>query len=136
GAVPLLCGAALLTQVGVDSAPGEVALCCVLVGLGMGLIASPALIAAQSSVDWSERGVVTGANAFARAIGSAVGVAVFGALANAALGGAAADETVTGTPGAAQLADSVAPVFVAVLVCAVLLVSCVCLIPNRPAAAG
>ncbi len=136
GAVPLLCGAALLTQVGKDSAPWQVAVCCVLVGLGMGLIASPSLIAAQSSVEWSERGVVTGANAFARAIGSAVGVAVFGALANAALGGAVADETTTGAPDAAQLAASVAPVFVAVLVCAVLLVSCVCLIPNRPVATG
>jgi len=136
GAVPLLCGAALLTQVGVESAPWQVAVCCVLVGLGMGLIASPSLIAAQSSVEWSERGVVTGANAFARAIGSAVGVAVFGALANAALGGAAADETTMGAPDAAQLAASVAPVFVAVLVCSALLVSCVCLIQNRPAAAG
>lgn len=134
--MPLLCGAALLTQVGKDSAPWQVAVCCVLVGLGMGLIASPSLIAAQSSVEWSERGVVTGANAFARAIGSAVGVAVFGALANAALGGAVADETTTGAPDAAQLAASVAPVFVAVLVCAVLLVSCVCLIPNRPVATG
>ncbi|MEU5840860.1 MDR family MFS transporter [Rhodococcus sp. NPDC047139] len=132
GAVPLLSGAALLARVGVDSSAWYVALCCVLVGLGMGLIASPALIAAQSSVDWSERGVVTGANAFARAIGSAVGVAMFGALANTALRDEASDGAVTVSPDAAQLAASATPVFVAVLVCAGVLVSCVCLIPNRP----
>lgn len=129
GAVPLLIGAALLTRVGTESTPWEVAGCCILIGLGMGLIASPALIAAQSSVEWAERGVVTGANAFARALGSAVGVAVFGALANAALtrSGAADDGSV---PNPEQIAASVAPVFTAVLVCAVVLALCVALIPN------
>ena len=136
GAVPLVCGTAMLTQVGVGSSPWYVAACCVLVGLGMGLIASPSLIAAQSSVDRSERGVVTGANAFARAIGSAVGVAVFGALANAALPDADSNGPGAASPDAAQLAASVTPVFGAVLVCAVVLVACVSLIPNRPVPAG
>ncbi|TCN47321.1 MFS transporter [Rhodococcus sp. SMB37] len=130
GAVPLLTGTALLTQTGPDSTPWQVAGCCVVIGLGMGLIASPSLIAAQSSVEWSERGVVTGANAFARSIGSAVGVAVFGALANAAL---TRSGVVDGaTPDAGQLASSVSPVFTAVLVCALVLSACVALIPNRP----
>ncbi len=130
GAVPLLAGALLLTRLGVGSSPWDVAGSCVLIGLGMGLIASPALIAAQSSVEWDERGVVTGANAFARALGSAVGVAVFGALANTALSRSdmSAEEAV---PDATQLADSVAPVFTAVLVCAAILTFCVALIPNR-----
>ena len=43
----------------------------------------PSLIADQSPVAWDERGVVTGTNLFARSIGSADGVAIFGALANA-----------------------------------------------------
>ena len=64
---------------------------CFVVGAGLGLTASPTLIAAQSSVDWGERGVVTGANLFARSIGSAVGVAVLGAIVNGALGGQGAD---------------------------------------------
>jgi hypothetical protein len=46
----------------------------------------PTLIAAQSSVDWNERGVVTGNNMFARSLGSAVGVAIFGAIANSIFG--------------------------------------------------
>lgn len=129
GSVPVIGGAVLLTQVGAQSSVWYVALCCVLIGLGMGLVASPSLIAAQSSVQWDERGVATGANAFARSIGSAVGVAVFGALANATLGGAAPGEV----PDPALLADSVGPVFVAVAVAAVALAAASSIIPNRPA---
>jgi EmrB/QacA subfamily drug resistance transporter len=59
-----------------------VAITCFIIGLGMGLIAVPTLIAAQSSVGWDQRAVVTGANLFFRSLGSAVGVAIFGAIAN------------------------------------------------------
>ena len=52
-----------------------------VIGFGLGWTAAPSLIAAQASVDWSERGVVTGINVFARSAGSAIGVAVFGAIA-------------------------------------------------------
>ena len=54
-----------------------------VMGLGFGYVASPAIVAAQSSVGWRQRGVATGATLFARSVGSAVGVAAFGALANA-----------------------------------------------------
>jgi EmrB/QacA subfamily drug resistance transporter len=63
-----------------------VTVACFVIGLGMGLIAVPSLVAAQSSVEWNERGVVTGAQLFSRSIGSAVGVAIFGAIANALIG--------------------------------------------------
>ncbi len=93
-----------------------VGLSCFAIGLGMGLVASPSLIAAQSSVGWGERGVVTGANMFARSIGSAVGVAVLGALVNARLDGAEALEDPT------LFGDAVTQVFVAVVGVAVALV--------------
>jgi Na+/melibiose symporter-like transporter len=60
---------------------------CLVVGLGLGTVATPTLIAGQSSVGFAERGVVTGSNTFLRSVGSAVGVAVFGAVANGVLGG-------------------------------------------------
>jgi EmrB/QacA subfamily drug resistance transporter len=60
-----------------------VAVSCFVIGVGMGLSAVPTLIAAQSSVEWNQRAMVTGANLFSRSIGSAVGVAIFGAVANA-----------------------------------------------------
>jgi EmrB/QacA subfamily drug resistance transporter len=59
-----------------------IAVVCFVLGFGMGLVASPALVAAQSSVEWGERGVVTGTNMFARSVGSAIGVAILGAIAN------------------------------------------------------
>ncbi len=92
-----------------------VAISCFVVGLGLGLVATPTLIAAQSSVGWSERGVVTGTNLFARSIGSSVGVAIFGAIANAIIAGAPGGVHDPSTVEAASGA-----VFLAVAVCAVL----------------
>lgn len=62
--------------------PFMIAAIAFFLGFGLGWTAAPTLIAAQSSVDWSERGAVTGMNAFARSAGSAVGVAIFGAISN------------------------------------------------------
>ena len=56
-----------------------------LLGAGLGLSSAPSLIAAQASVGWGQRGVVTGMNAFARSAGSAVGVAILGAISNAVI---------------------------------------------------
>lgn len=75
-------GAASLVAASATPNPWTAALACFIVGLGLGLVASPTLIAAQSSVPWAERGVVTGAILFLRSMGSAVGVAIFGAIAN------------------------------------------------------
>ncbi len=78
-------GAAALALTAPLASIGLMAGTCFLVGLGLGLVATPALIAAQSSVGWERRGVVTGASLFLRSIGSALGVAVFGAIANGVL---------------------------------------------------
>lgn len=58
----------------------------VLIGAGFGLLSTSMLVGAQSSVDWRNRGVVTGANMFSRYLGQSFGVAVFGAIFNASLG--------------------------------------------------
>lgn len=75
-------GAVSLWVTSAVPAVASVAGSCFVVGLGLGLVATPTLIAAQASVAWNERGVVTGTNSFSRSIGSAVGVAIFGAVAN------------------------------------------------------
>ncbi len=54
-------------------------------GIGLGLSSSPLIVAVQSVVGWDRRGVVTATNMFFRSIGSAVGAAVFGAIANTTL---------------------------------------------------
>jgi len=93
-------------------------------------VASPSLIAAQASVGWAERGVVTGTNMFARSIGNAVGIAIFGAVANGIIfsrGGDADPRAVTaGASG----------VFIAVLLAAVLTVLAALFMPKVRAEAA
>jgi MFS family permease len=56
-----------------------------VLGIGLGLISVSTVVAVQSTVGWGRRGVVTGTNMFIRTLGSAVGVAVFGSIANGRL---------------------------------------------------
>ncbi|SHK43734.1 drug resistance transporter, EmrB/QacA subfamily [Pseudonocardia thermophila] len=79
-------GSAFLLTLDEETPVLLVAAFCAFIGLGMGFTVAPTVIASQSSVGWSERGVVTAANMFLRSTGSAVGVAVFGAIANATVG--------------------------------------------------
>lgn len=58
----------------------------VMLGAGFGLLSTSLLVGAQTTVDWRNRGVVTGANMFSRFLGQSFGVAVFGAIFNASLG--------------------------------------------------
>ncbi|MGO4690037.1 MDR family MFS transporter [Glaciibacter sp. 2TAF33] len=120
GMVFALIGTAVLAAFASSPRLVVVAVSCFVVGLGMGLVATPSLIAAQSSARWNERGVVTGTNMFARSIGSAVGVAVFGALANAVF--AASGASSGGRHDASVVTQAAGAVFIAVLVCAVLTV--------------
>lgn len=85
GALFTIAGGLWLLTVGPDASIWHLGAPCFLMGLGFGYVASPGLVAAQSSVPWASRGVATGANMFARSVGSAVGVAIFGAVANSVL---------------------------------------------------
>jgi EmrB/QacA subfamily drug resistance transporter len=82
GAVIALAGTLLTLTIDGDSSLWWVAVPCFVMGFGFGFSAAPAVILAQSAVDWQSRGVTTGATMFARSMGSALGVAVFGALVN------------------------------------------------------
>ncbi|MFI2284666.1 MFS transporter [Nocardia beijingensis] len=108
------------------SALWQVAASCFVIGTGMGLVATPTLIAAQTSAEWTERGVVTSANMFARSIGSAVGVAVFGAIVNSRVGH-------TDHPEPATLASAVHLVFVTITAMAVVMLVASAMMPRRSA---
>ncbi len=124
-----------------------------LTGIGMGLSSSPVVVAIQSVVGWDRRGVVTGTNMFCRAIGSAIGAAVFGAIANATLADRFAhppagvtgplpngvDETATALERSGPAADFARDslyaashnVFLALAVTAVLIALSLALLPRR-----
>jgi len=133
GAVVLVGGAVMLWLISPQSSVWQLAATCFVVGLGLGLCAAPTLIAAQAAVDWSRRGVVTGTNMFARSIGSALGIAAFGAIANASLS--------TRIGGHATTAASIPPealdpalhqVFVGSAVVAAVLLLAVAIMPRTP----
>lgn len=126
GGLVAVVGTALMMTLDAQSSLWSVGGFCFLIGLGLGLVASPTLIAAQSSVGWEDRGVVTGTNLFSRSIGSAVGVALFGAIANGVI-------SRSGFPD--DSAGAVAPashsVFVAVAVLCVAMAAAVLLLPRQ-----
>ncbi|MCW2770303.1 MAG: major facilitator superfamily 1 [Aeromicrobium sp.] len=132
GSAFVVVGAAVLLLVGQDSSIWHLAAGCFVVGIGLGFIASPVLVAAQSSVDWTTRGVVTGTNMFGRSVGSALGIAVFGAIANAAVsarvGGSHPDlEHLAGS----VLAPSIHEVYVGAAVAAVVMIAAIAIIPRH-----
>jgi MFS family permease len=127
GSAIALLGIAVLVLTAASPSVSLVAASCFVAGLGLGLVATPSLIAAQSSVGWNERGVVTGANLFSRSIGSAVGVAIFGAVANGIF--AASGERV---PDTATVISAASAVFLAVGVTAALTVVAVVSMPRTP----
>lgn len=135
GGIILVASTALLafsTTWGLELWPAlaSVALICFVIGVGFGFSALPSLIAAQSSVEWNERGVVTGTQMFFRSIGQTVGAAVLGAIANSViLGlGGAEDDPGTMTAAAGWVFSSVA------VVAALLLVAAIAMPRDRPAA--
>ena len=132
GAALLLVGTGLLLTVGIESTVLHLAAACFFVGVGLGLIASPTLVAAQSSVGWETRGVVTGTNMFARSVGSAVGIAVFGAIANAAVAGRGGDVTgdLDRLP-AAVLDPALHDVFVGSTIAAAVMLVALTVVPRR-----
>jgi EmrB/QacA subfamily drug resistance transporter len=124
----VMLGTVVLAAAASSPSVAVVATGCFVVGLGLGLVATPALIAAQSSVEWNERGVVTGANLFSRSVGSAVGVAIFGAVANAIF---AASGRSGLDPATVESASSA--VFLAVVITASLTVVAAAAMPRTPA---
>jgi EmrB/QacA subfamily drug resistance transporter len=129
-------GASLLLLVGPGSSILVLAAPCFVMGLGFGLVASPAIIAVQSAVSWQQRGVATGSTMFSRSIGSAVGVAIFGAIVNAVVasnlsGGVPDLEHLT----PAVLEPAIHAVFVASAIVAVGLLVVGLLMPRRIEAA-
>ena len=133
GAGVIIIGAALLALLSPGSSVWQVAATCFVLGYRHGTGASPTLISAQSAVDWERRGVVTGTNVFARSMGSALGIAVFGAIANASLSQRLGGHNFCHRRAipVSVLEPALHKVFLAAGVVAVLLLAAVLIMPNR-----
>src|SRR3954447_23031317 len=83
----LVAGFAAGLALSADSSLWAVAGVCFLAGVGLGLVASPTMVAVQSSVGRDERGLVTGTAMFSRSLGSAVGVGALGSVVPAVTAG-------------------------------------------------
>jgi MFS family permease len=132
GSVLGLVGSLLLLTLDGDSSLFHLAVPCFVMGLGFGFAVAPSVIAAQSAVGWESRAVTTGVTMFARTVGSAIGVAVFGALVNARVTGAGGH----GSPdlehlSPAILEPAIRTVFVGSAIVAVALVAVSLLMPRR-----
>lgn len=86
GVAFLIGAAAVFWTLGQDAGIVHVAVASLLTGVGLGLLSNSMMIGVQSIVGWERRGVLTGAMMFTRTIGTALGAAVFGGVANASLG--------------------------------------------------
>jgi EmrB/QacA subfamily drug resistance transporter len=124
GGVISVAGCLLLALfVGSGSGVWRVAVASFVLGTGLGFASVSTVVAVQSVVGWGSRGVVTGSNMFIRTLGSAVGVAVFGSIANGRLAHR------THTP--AAIFHAVNGVFWALVAVAVLGVVAQLLLPRR-----
>ncbi len=85
GTACIFVGALGTTVLGLSSTQAYVMTVMAIVGLGMGLTATSFIVAVQSSVGWSERGIGTAFVQFSRSIGGALGVAAVGAILNSHL---------------------------------------------------
>lgn len=85
GGCAAILGSALLAMVDADSARVQIILSMLVLGIGLGLMATPYLVAVQNAVPWNRRGVATSSQQFFRTIGGTIAVAALGAVLNARL---------------------------------------------------
>jgi MFS family permease len=82
GSAALIAGGILLSALDPSRGPAFAGLGSLVIGIGMGFTNTTYTVAAQSSVEWHERGIATSLNLFMRYFGQSLGAALFGAILN------------------------------------------------------
>ncbi|GAA0718946.1 MFS transporter [Dactylosporangium roseum] len=108
GGAVLVLGMVLLAQLDAGTSKVESGIFMAVLGLGMGFLMQTSMLIAQNSVELKDLGVASSTATFARSIGGAFGVAIFGAIFNhrlhdllgERLGARAADQLASGGGGA------------------------------------
>lgn len=84
-------GVCVLAAVCFAALPGDASriwqlpLATLILGCGLGLLSTSLVVGTQSTVEWGDRGVVTGSGMFCRYLGQGLGAAIFGAVSNTTL---------------------------------------------------
>lgn len=94
----------------------------ILIGLGMGFVATPSTVVVQSVVGWEQRGVANASSMLFRSLGQTVGIAVFGTIYN---------QHVTSLSSRSELAAGLHAVFLLLFGIAVANMLAVMLLPKR-----
>ncbi len=105
GAFAIVAGSLWLATLHLDSPYWHMIGFLILIGYGMGHVATPATVLVQSSVSWEWRGAATASNTLMLSLGQTVGIAVFGSVLNASISG-------SGQSSSAQFADGLQAIFV------------------------
>ena len=90
GTILMTIGLLLMSRISKDMSVWETSADALVLGLGMGMIMQVLILAVQNSVDYEHLGVATSGATLFRAIGGALGVALFGAIFAHGLAGRAA----------------------------------------------
>ena len=85
GAALMPLGALAFVLLSPAASPVLAGLGSLVVGLGMGMLSTSAIVIIQDSVGWSERGAATASNLFSRNLGSTLGATILGGVLNASL---------------------------------------------------
>jgi MFS family permease len=139
---------ALLLTLGLHSSFAAVCIYGFFIGVGLGLSATPMLIAIQGAVSWARRGIATATSMFVRSFGQVAGLAIMGLIINSATagirGGSAVNQTLNvggghGLPAEVldkihrELLNGIHGAFVAALIAAVLAAVIVAQLPGGSA---
>ena len=85
GGLLLPLGSMAFVALGPSTSPMVAGAGSLVMGFGMGLLSTAAIVIIQDSVGWAERGSATASNIFARNLGSTLGAAALGAVLNIGL---------------------------------------------------
>lgn len=85
GSVLMVIGIALLATIGLATPTAVVGAWALVLGLGIGFVMQPSLLAAQNAAPVGDLGTATSAVLLCRSLGSTIGIPIFGGILNAGL---------------------------------------------------
>ena len=124
GSILMTVGAGLLATLGLGSPVLLVAAWALVLGMGVGFVMQPSLLAAQNASPVADLGTATSTVLLFRSLGSTIGIPIFGGILNAGLAGRAQDP--------AGFAHAVPLVFLAAVPVAAVSIAVALRLPDRP----